>query len=66
MILLKFNVLVCLMCFFSIYTKIPPARQKWRENNFKQKVEDDSVYTLEPPGRSRLSLTSLYLTQFPR
>ena len=36
------------MCIFvfGFYTQIQDGGQKWQENDFWQKVSDDSVYTL--------------------
>ena len=33
---------------FEFLVEILGAHQKWRENDFWQKLEDDSVYTLWP------------------
>ena len=32
--------------FFAFYAEIQDGRQKWRENNFWERLAEDSAYTL--------------------
>ena len=48
--------------FFAFCTELQDDQQKWRENNFWQKVADDSEDTLE----FKILSKSLYLAPFLR